>query len=87
MISPFKALIFIIFIILLQQLEGDFIYPKVVGKSVNLPSIWVLVAVTIGASTFGIIGMLISVPLCAVIYSILKDNVNKKLEKKKIKID
>lgn len=82
MVSPIKALIFIIFILILQQFEGNLIYPKVVGKSVNLPSIWVLVAVTIGASISGIIGMLISVPICSIFYSILATDVNERLEQK-----
>lgn len=79
MISPVKALVFIIFILILQQFEGNLIYPKVVGKSVNLPSIWVLVAVTIGASLSGVIGMLISVPIVSIFYSILTTNVNDRL--------
>ena len=83
MISPIKAIIFIIFIIILQQIEGNFIYPKVVGKSVGLPAIWVMLAVTIGASVYGIIGMLVSVPICSILYSIIKANVNNKLKNKK----
>lgn len=82
MISPVKAIIFIIFILVLQQIEGNLIYPKVVGKSVGLPGIWVMVAVTIGASTFGIMGMLISVPLCSILYSILATNVHLRLQNK-----
>ncbi len=80
MISPLKSLIFIIYILILQQIEGNIIYPKVMGKSVNLPAIWVLVAVTIGASISGIIGMLIAVPISSVLYSILATNVNTRLE-------
>lgn len=89
MVNPTKAIIFIIFILILQQLEGNLIYPKVVGKSVGLPGIWVLVAVTIGASVYGILGMLISVPLCSILYSIIRTNVNDKIDqknKKKVKI-
>ena len=82
MVEPFKALIFIIFIIILQQLEGNIIYPKVVGKSVGLPSIWVMVAVTIGASLYGVLGMILSVPLCSILYSIIKTDVNLKIEEK-----
>lgn len=78
MVSPIKAIIFVLFIIILQQIEGNLIYPKVVGKSVGLPGIWVLVAVTIGASIGGIFGMLISVPLCSVIYSLIKTSVKEK---------
>lgn len=76
--SPIKAFWFIVFIIILQQIEGNLIYPKVVGKSVGLPGIWVLVAVTIGGSLFGVLGMLFSVPVCTVMYVILRDFVNKK---------
>lgn len=83
MTSPMKALFFIIFILILQQIEGNFIYPKVVGKSVGLPSIWVMVAVTIGASMGGILGMMISVPMCSILYSIFTVNVKTRLKNKK----
>ena len=86
MVSPLKALIFVIFVIVLQQIEGDFIYPRIVGKKVNLPSIWVLLAVTIGARVNGIFGMLISVPIAAIIYSIIVNNVDERLKQKKIKV-
>lgn len=89
MVDPTKAVIFVIFIIILQQIEGNLIYPKVVGKSVGLPGLWVMVAVTVGASVAGIMGMLISVPLCSVLYSIIRTNVNAKIDEKnekKIKI-
>ena len=90
MVDPTKALIFVIFILILQQLEGNLIYPKVVGTSVGLPGLWVLVAVTVGASIGGILGMLLSVPICSIIYSIVRTNVNDKIDKKnteKIKIE
>lgn len=82
MVDSFKAFIFIIFIIILQQLEGNIIYPKVVGRSVGLPSIWVMVAVTVGASIYGVLGMILSVPLCSILYSIIKTDVNLKIEEK-----
>ena len=82
MVDPTKAIIFIIFILILQQLEGNLIYPKVVGKSVGLPGIWVMVAVTVGASIAGVLGMLLSVPICSVLYSIVKTDVNNKIEQK-----
>lgn len=82
MVSPMKALIFIIFILILQQLEGNLIYPKVVGKSVGLPGIWVMVAVTIGASISGVVGILLSVPISSILYSILATFVNEKLKQK-----
>lgn len=69
-VNPMKALWFLIFLIVLQQLEGNLIYPKVVGKSVGLPGIWVLAAVTLGGGAFGILGMLLGVPICAVIYTL-----------------
>ena len=83
--SPTKALWFVIFIIVLQQLEGNLIYPKVVGKSVGLPGIWVLVAVTIGGNLFGIVGIIVAVPACAVFYSILRTAVNQRNEAKAAK--
>ena len=82
MVSPIKALIFII---ILQQFEGNLIYPKVVGKSVGLPGIWVFVAVTIGASLAGIVGMLISVPIVSILYSILATDVNYRINAKNSK--
>ena len=79
--SPTKALIFLIFIVILQQLEGDLIYPKVVGSSIGLPGIWVFVAVTIGSGMFGILGMVVSVPLAATAYRLLGNEVNKRENK------
>ena len=76
--DPIKAFWFIVFIIVLQQLEGNLIYPRVVGKSVGLPGIWVLAAVTIGGGLFGVLGMLFSVPICSVMYVIFRNFVNKK---------
>lgn len=75
MVSPIKALWFIIFILVLQQIEGNIIYPKVVGKSIGLPSIWVFSAVIIGGSAFGVLGMLIGVPLSSLLYSLLREKV------------
>jgi len=80
-VSPFKALMFIIFIIVLQQLEENLIYPKVVGNSVNLPSIWVLASITVGGGMLGILGILLAVPVVAAFYRIIKDDVNKSPEK------
>lgn len=74
--SPTKALIFLIFIIILQQLEGDLIYPKVVGSSIGLPGIWVFVAVAVGSGMFGILGMMVSVPLAATAYRLLGNELN-----------
>ncbi len=75
--SPTKALIFLVFIVLLQQFEGDIIYPKVVGSSMGLPSLWVLAAVTIGGGMFGILGMLLGVPVASALYRLIKNDVNK----------
>lgn len=83
-VNPIKAVIFIIFIIVLQQIEGNLIYPHVVGTKVGLPSMWVLVAITIGGSLFGIIGMLIGIPILAVIYAIVMENTNIKLKEKQL---
>ncbi|MBQ4559851.1 MAG: AI-2E family transporter [Tyzzerella sp.] len=79
MISPTKALIFIIMFLVLQQIEGNFIYPHVVGNSVGLPSIWVLVAVSVGGSLMGLSGMLIFIPITAVVYTMLRGIVNRRL--------
>lgn len=84
-IDPIKALIFIIFIIVLQQIEGNLIYPHVVGNNIGLPSIWVLVAITIGGSLFGIMGMVIGLPILSIIYAIVTENTNKKLQEKGLK--
>lgn len=79
--SPVKALIFLVFIILLQQIEGDLIYPRVVGSSMGLPSIWVLTAVTLGGGMFGVLGMMLSVPLASTVYTLLRNEVYGKREK------
>ena len=83
-VDPFKALVFIIFIIVLQQIEGNLIYPHVVGKNIGLPSMWVLVAITIGGSLFGIMGMIIGLPILSIIYAIVTESTNKKLKEKNI---
>lgn len=80
-VSPIKALGFIVFIVVLQQLEGNLIYPKVVGASIGLPGMWVLTAVTIGGGLGGIPGMLIGVPLAATIYRLIRQDVKERLEK------
>ena len=83
-VDPMKALVFLIFIIILQQVEGNLIYPHIVGKNMGLPSIWVLVAITIGGSLFGIMGMIIGLPIVSVIYAIIVENTNRKLQEKNI---
>jgi predicted PurR-regulated permease PerM len=77
-VSPVKALIFLVFILVLQQIEGNLIYPKVVGSSIGLPGIWVLVAVTVGGGIFGVPGMLFGVPLSATVYRLVGNHVRKK---------
>lgn len=80
-VAPMKAVWFIVFIIVLQQIEGNLIFPKVVGKSIGLPGIWVLAAVTIGGSTFGIMGILIGVPLFSTIYELTREFVRNREER------
>lgn len=82
MVDPLQALIFVIVFLVLQQIEGNLIYPKVVGSSVGLPSIWVLAAVTIGGSLMGIVGMLIFIPIVSVVYTLFRASVYKHLKQK-----
>lgn len=82
MVSPVKALIFVIMFLILQQLEGNLIYPRVVGNSVGLPAIWVLVAVSVGGSMFGVVGMLVFIPLMSTVYALLRENVAVRNKKK-----
>lgn len=86
MVSPMKALLFLILFLVLQQVEGNLIYPHVVGSSVGLPSVWVLVAVTVGGSLMGVVGMLIFIPLTSVIYALFREWVYKRLQEKKLKV-
>ncbi|UWG96364.1 AI-2E family transporter [Dehalobacter sp. DCM] len=76
MVDPFQALLFIIFILILQQIEGNLIYPKVVGDSIGLPGLWVFAAITIGGGLMGIAGVLLGVPVAATIYKLLSQAVN-----------
>ncbi|MBQ8814815.1 MAG: AI-2E family transporter [Lachnospiraceae bacterium] len=77
-VSPIQAIFFVLFLTILQQLEGNLIYPKVVGTSIGLPGIWVLAAVTVGGGLMGVAGMLIGVPLAAAVYRLLRDDVRKR---------
>ena len=86
-VAPMKALVFVIMFLILQQIEGNLIYPRVVGSSVGLPSIWVLAAVSIGASLMGIVGMLVFIPIVSVLYALLRRDVYEHLEKKGIAVD
>ncbi|MBQ8040176.1 MAG: AI-2E family transporter [Lachnospiraceae bacterium] len=83
-VNPFKALVFLIFLVILQQLEGNIIYPRVMGSRVNLPGMWILAAVTIGGGIAGPVGMLISVPVASTVYVLIREateNREKKLQK------
>ena len=86
MIHPIQALWFIVLFLVLQQIEGNLIYPYVVGNSVGLPSIWVLAAVSIGGSLMGVVGMLIFIPIVSVLYAVFREIVYLKLKKNNIKI-
>ena len=76
-VSPIQALIFLVFVVVLQQLEGNLIYPKVVGSSIGLPGVWVLAAVTVGGGIMGITGMLLGVPTVAAVYQLIRNDLNK----------
>lgn len=86
-VNPPQALAFIVMFLIIQQIEGNLIYPKVVGGSIGLPAIWVLAAVSLGGSLFGIVGMLVFIPAVSVFYTLLKENVHKKLDEKQIHIN
>lgn len=82
MVSPMKAIGFVILFLILQQIEGNLIYPRVVGSSVGLPALWVLVAVSVGGSMFGIVGMLVFIPLMSTLYTLLRENANRRIKRK-----
>ena len=84
--DPWKALGFIVLFLVLQQVEGKLIYPHVVGSSVGLPSIWVLAAVTLGGSLMGILGMLVFIPLCSVLYALFRDYVKTRLSQRRVPV-
>lgn len=86
MVNPIQALVFLGIFLILQQIEGNLIYPHVVGNSVGLPSIWVLMAVTVGGSLMGIVGMLVFIPLTSVVYALFREWVYKRLRKKRIQV-
>ena len=86
MVSPLKAVMFLGLFLILQQIEGNLIYPHVVGNSVGLPAIWVLVAVTLGGNLMGIVGMLIFIPLVSVCYTLFREWVYDRLKRKKITV-
>ena len=84
LVDPVKAIWFLIFIIILQQVESNLLYPKIMGKQVGLPSLWVLIAVILGGEFFGIPGIIISVPLCSVFYTLFHEWILKRLREKKL---
>ena len=84
LVDPIQALWFLIFIIILQQIESNVIYPRIMGQQIGLPSLWVLVSVILGGEFFGIVGIIISVPLCSVIYTLLHGWILKRLREKKL---
>lgn len=77
-VSPLQALQFLVFVVILQQVEGNLIYPKVVGQSIGLPGIWVLTAITIGGGVLGVGGMLLAVPIFAAVYRLIREDVNRR---------
>ncbi len=84
LVDPIKAIWFLIFIIILQQIESNVIYPRIMGQQIGLPSLWVLVSVILGGEFFGIPGIIISVPLCSVLYTLLHEWILKRLRDKKL---
>ena len=84
MVNPWEAIAFVAIFLVIQQIEGNLIYPRVVGSSIGLPAIWVLVAVTVGGSAFGIAGMLVFIPLTSVVYSLLREWMYKRLSDRHI---
>lgn len=82
--SPAKALIFLIFILILQQVQQQIFYPLVIGKHQGLPAIWIFVSVVIGGGLFGVFGMVAFIPLATVVYTLVTDNTKKKLKNKNI---
>ena len=87
MVDPMKAVVFIVLFLILQQIEGNLIYPHVVGNSVGLPSIWVLAAVSVGGRLMGVVGMLVFIPVVSVFYALFREVVYLKLKKQRMKED
>ncbi len=83
-VAPMKALWFVVFFVIIQQIEGNMIYPRVVGRQVGLPAMWVLIAITIGGGILGVAGMLLGVPTVAVLYTLLRKEVHERLDEKNI---
>lgn len=81
--SPVQALVFLVFLIILQQIDGNLIYPRIMGERVNLPAMWILAAVTVGGGIAGPIGMLLGVPIASTVYALVKDATEQREKKKK----
>lgn len=82
--SPVKSLVFLIFVLVIQQVQESIIYPALAGKSIGLPSIWVIVSITIGGSIFGIVGMLVSIPIASIVYTLMNEKLDSTLDEKNI---
>ncbi len=82
--SPIQSLVFLIFLLIAQQVQGSIIYPALAGKTIGLPSIWVIVSIAIGGSLFGIVGMLVSIPIASILYTLMNEKMDKTLAKKEI---
>jgi predicted PurR-regulated permease PerM len=85
-ISPASAIEFIIFILILQQVDGNILGPYILGDSMGLPPIWVMFAIIIGGALWGVLGMFLGVPIFSVIYILIRELVNKRLKEKRIKV-
>ena len=86
MVEPTSVLLFLVLVFTIQQLDGKFVYPFVVGNSLGLSPLWILLAIVVGGNLFGIIGMILGMPLVSVIYELLSKFINKKIQKKNIKL-
>ncbi|MDO5011778.1 MAG: AI-2E family transporter, partial [Intestinibacter bartlettii] len=87
MVDPVKVIVFAILFAVLQQIEGNLIYPRVVGKSIGLPPIWVIVVITLGSSLMGVVGMILFIPLSSVIYTLLRKSIYKRIRNRRISSD
>lgn len=85
-VNPSKAIAFLVIFLIIQQVEGDFIYPHIVGRSVGLPSIWVLFSVTVGAGLLGVVGMILFIPISSVVYTMMKGIVHRRLKRRGINV-
>lgn len=85
-VSPLKALLFVVMVLAIQQVDGAFIYPRIVGRSVGLPGVAVFCAVIVGGNVAGVIGAMIGVPVCALIYALLREAVDARLRRREEKL-